>query len=69
MCIRDSLYTYHHGHSLKNKESLKAETGKSIDIGIDKFFPENDINLSVTAFFLEYKDDIKGWASHGGGRQ
>jgi outer membrane receptor protein involved in Fe transport len=64
-----SLYTYNHGHSLKNKESLKAETGKSIDIGIDKFFPDNDINLNVTAFFLEYKDDIKGWASHGGGRQ
>ena len=62
-----SLYSYHHGHSLKNKESLKAETGKSIDIGIDKFFPENNINLNITAFFLKYKDDIKGWASHGGG--
>ena len=49
------------------KENLKAETGKSIDIGIDKFLPENNINLSVTTFFLEYKNDIKGWASHSGG--
>jgi vitamin B12 transporter len=64
-----SLNSYHHGHSLKNKENLKAETGKSIDIGMDKFFPENNINLSATTFFLEYKNDIKGWASHGGGKQ
>ena len=64
-----SLNSYHHGHSLKNKESLKAETGKSIDLGIDKFFPENNISLSATTFFLEYKNDIKGWASHGGGLQ
>ena len=64
-----SLNSYHHGHSLKNKESLKAETGKSIDVGIDKFFPENNISLSATTFFLEYKNDIKGWASHGGGLQ
>ena len=49
------------------KENLKAETGKSIDIGIDKLFPENNINLSATTFFLEYKNDIKGWASHTGG--
>ena len=64
-----ALNSYHHGHYLINKESLKAETGKSIDIGIDKFFPQNDFNISATAFFLEYKNDIKGWASHGGGRQ
>ena len=64
-----SLNSYHHGHSLKNKESLKAETGKSIDIGVEKFFPENNISLSATTFFLEYKNDIKGWASHGGGLQ
>ena len=54
--------------SLTIKENLKAETGKSIDLGIDKFFPENNISLSATTFFLEYKNDIKGWASHGGGR-
>ena len=64
-----SLNSYHHGHSLKNKESLKAETGKSIDIGVEKFFPENNISISATTFFLEYKNDIKGWASHGGGLQ
>ena len=62
-----SLNSLNHGNSLVVKENLKAETGKSIDIGIDKFFPENNINLSATTFFLEYKDDIKGWASHSGG--
>ena len=62
-----SLNSLNHGNSLVVKENLKAETGKSIDIGIDKFFPENNINLSATTFFLEYKNDIKGWASHSGG--
>ena len=62
-----SLNSLNHGNSLVIKENLKAETGKSIDIGIDKFFPENNINLSATTFFLEYKNDIKGWASHSGG--
>ena len=64
-----SLNSYHHGHSLVNRESLKAETGKSIDVGIDKYFPENNISLSATTFFLEYKNNIGGWASQGGGHQ
>ena len=62
-----SLNSLNHGNTLIVKENLKAETGKSIDVGIDKFFPENNINLSATTFFLEYKNDIKGWASHSGG--
>jgi len=64
-----SLNSYHHGHSLVNRESLKAETGKSIDVGIDKYFPENNISLSATTFFLEYKNNIAGWESQGGGSQ
>jgi vitamin B12 transporter len=62
-----SLNSLHHGNNLIIKENLKAETGKSIDVGIDKIFTENNINLSATAFFLEYKNDIKGWKSHSGG--
>jgi vitamin B12 transporter len=62
-----SLYTLHHGNVLTNKDIIKAETGKSIDIGFDKFFPEYNFNLSATTFFLEYKNDIKGWASNSGG--
>ena len=62
-----SLNSLNHGNRLIVKENLKAETGKSIDIGIDKFFPKNDINFSATTFFLEYKNDIKGWQSHTGG--
>ncbi len=62
-----SLNSLHHGNNLIIKENLKAETGKSIDVGIDKIFPKNNINLSATAFFLEYKNDIKGWKSHSGG--
>ena len=62
-----SLYTLHHGNVLTNKDIIKAETGKSIDIGVDKFFPEYNFNLSATTFFLEYKNDIKGWASNSGG--
>ena len=62
-----SLNSLHHGNNLIIKENLKAETGKSIDVGIDKIFPENNIDLSATAFFLKYKNDIKGWKSHSGG--
>ena len=62
-----SLYTLNHGNVLINKDIIKAETGKSIDIGIEKFFPENNFNLSATTFFLKYKNDIKGWASNTGG--
>jgi vitamin B12 transporter len=62
-----SLYTLHHGNVLTNKDIIKAETGKSIDIGIDKFFPKYNFNVSATTFFLEYKNDIKGWASNSGG--
>jgi vitamin B12 transporter len=64
-----SLYTYNHGHNLLDKDSLKAETGKSIDVGVDKNFPENNLKLSATTFFLEYKNDIKGWKSHTGGKE
>ena len=62
-----SLSSLHHGNYLTNKEDLKAETGKSIDIGIDKYFPENNVNLNATTFYLKYKNDIKGWKSHSGG--
>ena len=62
-----ALNSLHHGNYLTNKEDLKAETGKSIDVGIDKFFPLKKIGLSVTTFYLEYKNDIKGWKSHSGG--
>ena len=62
-----SLYTLHHGNVLTNKNIIKAETGKSIDIGIDKSFTDYNFNLSATTFFLKYKNDIKGWASNSGG--
>ena len=62
-----SLYTYNHGNHLLDKDSLKAETGKSIDVGIDKNLPKNNLKLSATTFYLEYKNDIKGWASNAGG--
>ncbi len=62
-----ALNSLHHGNYLLNKEDLKAETGKSIDIGFDKSFRENNLDLSATTFYLKYKNDIKGWKSHSGG--
>jgi vitamin B12 transporter len=62
-----SLYTLHHGNVLTNKDIIKAETGKSIDIGMDKFFTDYNLKLNATTFFLKYKNDIKGWASNSGG--
>ena len=62
-----ALNSLHHGNYLIKKENLKAETGKSIDIGIDKFLPQKKIKFSTTGFYLKYKNDIKGWKSHSGG--
>ncbi len=62
-----ALYSLHHGNHLNNRTNLKAETGKSIDLGFDKFFPKKNINLSLTTFYLKYKNDIKGWKSNSGG--
>ena len=62
-----ALNSLHHGNNLLVKEDLKAETGRSIDVGVDKFFPKNNINLNATTFYLKYKNDIKGWKSHSGG--
>ncbi len=62
-----ALNSLHHGNNLIDKNNLKAETGKSIDIGLDKSFPDNNFNLSATTFYLKYKNDIKGWKSHSGG--
>jgi len=62
-----ALNSLHHGNYLIDKENLKAETGRSIDFGVDKFFPKENINLSATTFYLKYKNDIKGWKSHSGG--
>ena len=62
-----ALNSLHHGNYLLKKEDLKAETGKSIDIGLDKSFREKNLDLSATTFYLKYKNDIKGWKSHSGG--
>ena len=62
-----ALNSLNHGNYLLNKKDLKAETGKSIDIGFDKSFRENNLDLSATTFYLKYKNDIKGWKSHSGG--
>ena len=62
-----ALNSLHHGNHLTKKENLKAETGKSIDVGIDKSLLQEKLDLSATAFYLKYKNDIKGWKSHSGG--
>jgi len=43
--------------------SLVAEHGRSFDFGIDKFFPEKNLNIDITYFNHMYEDTIEGWKS------
>ena len=43
------------------KGKIKPERSWGMDIGVDKFIEELDLNLSVTAFMSQYDDAIINW--------
>ena len=59
-----SLNDYFYDANISQLENLKPEKSKSFDIGLDKSFDKYKINLSVSLFRNEYKDNISNWASN-----
>jgi len=59
-----SLYDYFYDTNLTVKENLKPEKSYSLDFGLDKSFLKENLDLSMTAFYMEYDDTISNWASH-----
>jgi len=59
-----SLNEYYFGATLANSSSLKPEESISFDIGIDKNYPNRNLDFSTTFFMVEYENYIGGWASN-----
>ena len=53
-----SLYEF---KTSTNPSNLVAESGKSIDLGIEKSFPEKNLSFDITFFKHSYQDTIEGW--------
>ena len=59
-----SLYDYFYDTNVIVKENLKPEKSYSLDVGLDKSFKENTLDLNMTLFYMVYDDTISNWASH-----
>jgi len=59
-----SLYDYFYDTNIIVKENLKPEKSYSLDFGFDKSYIENNLDLSMTFFYMEYDDNISNWASN-----
>ena len=57
-----SLYEF---HKSSNPSSLVAEKGRSFDLGMQKNFIEEGINIDLTFFNHKYEDTIEGWKAAG----
>ena len=53
-----SLYEYYNS---SNPNALVAEHGRSYDIGIEKYFLNQGININLAYFNIRYEDTIEGW--------
>ena len=58
-----SLYEMYYVYAANNNSlgNVKAENSKSFDIGIEKTFLDENLNLDLTYFNLEYSDVLEGW--------
>ena len=58
-----SLYEMYYVYAANENSlgSVKAENSKSFDIGLEKTFLNNKLNLDLTYFNIEYKDVLEGW--------
>ncbi len=59
-----TMQDYYYGTSIVNKSELQPEQSLGIDFGIDKYIENLDLDLSLTAFFIQYEDHISGWAGN-----
>ena len=61
-----SLYELYYvsGAHPKIREDIKAETSKGFDIGFEKSFFDQGINVDLSYFNIKYFDAIEGWAGN-----
>ena len=61
-----SLYELYYvsGAHPKVRENIKAETSKGFDIGFEKSFFDQGINVDLSYFNIKYFDAIEGWAGN-----
>ena len=59
-----SLGDYFYDTNLKNIGEITPEKSVGIDFGVDKYIEEIGLDLSLTAFLVQYDDHIAGWASN-----
>jgi vitamin B12 transporter len=59
-----TLNDYFYDTNMLNKGLIEPERSWGMDVGVDKFIQELDLNLSLTAFMLQYDDAIINWAGN-----
>ena len=59
-----TLNDYFYDTNMLNKGLIEPERSWGMDVGVDKFIQELDLNLSLTAFMLQYDDAITNWAGN-----
>ena len=59
-----SLGDYFYDTNLKNIGEITPEKSVGIDFGVDKYIEEIGLDLSLTAFLVQYDDHIAGWGSN-----
>ena len=58
-----SLFEMHYVYAANDNSlgSVKAENSKSFDLGFEKSFLSENLNLDLTYFNIEYNDVLEGW--------
>lgn len=59
-----ALGDYFYGTNVTNIGEITPEKSVGIDFGVDKYIEELGLDLSLTAFLVQYDDHIAGWASN-----
>jgi vitamin B12 transporter len=59
-----ALGDYFYGTNVTNIGGITPEKSVGIDFGVDKYIEELGLDLSLTAFLVQYDDHIAGWASN-----
>ena len=59
-----TLNDYFYDTNMLVKGKIKPERSWGIDLGVDKFIEELDLNLSLTTFMVQYDDAITNWSTN-----
>jgi len=59
-----TLNDYFYDTNMLHKGKIEPERSWGMDIGVDKFIEKLDLNLSLTAFMIQYDDAIINWSGN-----